>query len=125
MQIGPVEVRRILVVEDEMLLAMNLEDMLVEMGHTVVGVATRISQAVAMAECSEIDLAILDLNLAGTLSFPVADVLRRRGIPFIFASGYGINGLADNYRAEIVLAKPYSASDLDTAISRLSSTSAV
>lgn len=125
MQIGPVEMRRILVVEDEMLLAMNLEDMLVEMGHTVVGVATRISQAVAMAECSEIDLAILDLNLAGTLSFPVADVLRRRGIPFIFASGYGINGLADNYRTEIVLAKPYSASDLDTAISRLSSTSAV
>lgn len=116
MQLGRSEAKRILIVEDEMLLAMNLEDMLAEMGHTVVALATRLSQALDLASSSEIDLAILDLNLSGSLSFPVADVLRRRGIPFMFASGYGRNGLADGYRDEVVLTKPYGTHDLENAL---------
>ncbi len=107
---------RVLIVEDEMLLAMNLEDMLQELGHEVVAVATRIPQALTFASSSDIDLAILDLNLSGALSFPVADVLRNRAVPFLFATGYGFQGLTENYRSEYVLAKPYVIRELEKAI---------
>ncbi len=107
---------RVLIVEDEMLLAMNLEDMLQELGHEVVAVATRIPQALTFASSSDIDLAILDLNLSGALSFPVADVLRNRAVPFLFATGYGFHGLTENYRSEYVLAKPYVIRELEKAI---------
>ena len=117
MPIGRNKARRFLVVEDEVLLALNLEDMLVALGHTVVAVAARIPQALALAESSDIDLAVLDLNLSGTFTFPVADVLRRRGVPFMFATGYGAGGLTEEYRSEIVLAKPYGILELEFAIS--------
>ena len=100
-----------------MLLAMNLDDMLVELGHTVVAMAARIPQALALAESSDIDLAVLDLNLSGSFTFPVADVLRSRAIPFMFATGYGAGGITQEYRNEIVLAKPYGILDLKFAIS--------
>ncbi len=119
MQLGQIESRRILIVEDEMLIAMNMEDMLANLGHTVVYVATRLPQELAIADSSEIDLAILDLNLSGSLSFPVADVLRKRGTPFMFATGYGANGITEGYRNEIALTKPYSVLDLENAISRI------
>ena len=108
--------RRILIVEDEMLIALNLEDMLVQLGHTVVAMATRIPEAMKLAAESDIDLAILDLNLFGLSSFPVADVLRGRGIPFMFATGYGTNGLTESYRNEIVLEKPYGVRELQNAV---------
>ena len=111
--------RRILIVEDEMLIALNLEDMLVQLGHTVVAMATRIPEAMKLAAESDIDLAILDLNLFGLSSFPVADVLRGRGIPFMFATGYGTNGLTESYRNEIVLEKPYGVRELQSAIHNL------
>ena len=104
---GTVKARRVLIVEDEILLAMNLQDMLFQLGHVVTGVATRVDKALALARDGDIDFAVLDLNVAGTLSFPVADVLRQRGIPFIFASGYGIQGLIDGYLGECVLTKPF------------------
>lgn len=110
---------RILIVEDEMLIALNLEDMLVQLGHTVVAMATRIPEAMKLAAESDIDLAILDLNLFGLSSFPVADVLRGRGIPFMFATGYGTNGLTESYRNEIVLEKPYGVRELQSAIHNL------
>ncbi len=99
-----------------MLLAMNLEDMLLELGHEVVAVAARIPQALTLAANSDIDLAILDLNLSGALSFPVADVLRKRSALFMFATGYGSHGLTENYRNEYVLAKPYGIRELEKAI---------
>ena len=110
---------RILIVEDEMLIALNLEDMLVQLGHTVVAMATRIPEAMKLAAESDIDLAILDLNLFGLSSFPVADVLRGRGIPFMFATGYGTNGLTESYRNDIVLEKPYGVRELQSAIHNL------
>lgn len=116
MPTGNNSVLRILILEDEMLLAINLEDMLVELGHEVVAIAARIPQALTLAASSDIDLAILDLNLAGTMSFPVADLLRQRGISFMFSTGYGSHGLTENYRQEFVLAKPYSIRELETAI---------
>ncbi|UDL89336.1 response regulator [Mesorhizobium sp. PAMC28654] len=108
--------RRILIVEDEFLLAMDLEYLLAGMGHTVVGLATRVPTAVELALRADIDFAILDLNLAGIQTFPVADILRQRGIPFIFATGYGSAGLVDGYRDEPTLQKPYQPEELQRLI---------
>lgn len=99
-------VKRILIVEDELLVALHLEDMLINLGHQVIGPCTRIRDAMESAHAG-IDFAILDINLAGTPSFPVADILRQRGIPFAFASGYGAAGLVDRFRSETILRKPY------------------
>lgn len=119
MPIGETRALRILIVEDEILVAMNLEDMLGELGHNVVSIATRITQASALASSSEIDLAILDLNLSGVLSFPVADMLRQRRIPFMFATGYGSQGMTENYRDEVVMVKPYGLHELQSAINNV------
>ncbi|MFI0847533.1 response regulator [Mesorhizobium sp. IMUNJ 23232] len=104
--------------EDEVLLAMQLEDMLVEMGHVVVNIATRVPEAVKLARDADIDFAVLDINVAGTKSFSVADVLRSRCIPFVFATGYGSAGLKEGYRDAATLQKPYEASDLTEALDR-------
>ncbi len=106
---------RVLIVEDEMLVAMNIEDMLLALGHEVAGIAGRLAPALAPAGEGEFDLAMLDVNLAGEASFPVADVLRGRGIPFVFATGYGRGGIAEGYRSAPVLQKPFRRSDLSEA----------
>jgi DNA-binding response OmpR family regulator len=108
--------RRILIVEDEFLLAMDLEYLLTAMGHHVVEMATRIPAAMELALRADIDFAILDVNVAGIQSFPVADILRRRGIPFVFATGYGSAGLLDGYRDEPTLQKPYQPHELERMI---------
>lgn len=108
--------KRVLIVEDEVLIAMNLEDMLNELGHEVVGQTTRIDKAMELARESDIDFAVLDINLAGKKSFPVADILRQRGIPFAFATGNGPEGLMDGYRDLPVLQKPYAQEDLKRTI---------
>ena len=110
--------KRVLIVEDEVLLAMHLEDMLSALGHEVVGQATRIDKAIELARESDIDFAVLDINVAGTMSFPVADILRQRGIPFTFATGYGAEGLMDGYGDFPVLRKPYGQEDLERAIAQ-------
>ncbi|PZM14645.1 response regulator [Rhizobium tubonense] len=107
---------RILIVEDEALVAMLLEDLLTEMGHEVVGPAFRIDEALKLARQAELDIAILDVNLSGNQSFPVADILRQRNIPFMFATGYGAEGFRDGYRNEVTLRKPYELGDLERAI---------
>ena len=107
---------RILVVEDEMLVAMNIEDMLLSLGHEIAGIAGRLAPALALAREGEFDVAMLDVNLAGEPSFPVADALRERGIPFVFATGYGREGLRDDYRGAPVLQKPFRSRDLEEAL---------
>jgi CheY-like chemotaxis protein len=107
---------RILVVEDEMLVAMNIEDMLLAMGHEVAGLASRLAPALQLAREGEFDLAMLDVNLAGETSFPVADILRERGIPFLFATGYGADGIEEGYRGAPVLQKPFRLRDLAGAL---------
>jgi CheY-like chemotaxis protein len=109
---------RILIVEDEMLVAMNIEDMLLDLGHEVAGIAGRLAPALTLAADAEIDAAILDVNLAGEQSFPIADLLDTRGIPFLFATGYGLGGIQDRYRSRVVLQKPFRQADLGAALAR-------
>ncbi|MBV8682247.1 MAG: response regulator [Caulobacteraceae bacterium] len=105
--------RRVLVVEDEMMIAMLVEDMLGDLGCSVVGPAHGLQAAMTLAEEStDLDAALLDVNLAGQPVFPVADVLRARNVPIIFCTGYGDAGLREADRGAPVLQKPYRARDL-------------
>lgn len=99
-----------------MLVAMNVEDMLLALGHEVAGIAGRLAPALALAREGAFDLAMLDVDLAGEPSFPVADALRERGIPFLFATGYGDEGISEAYRDVPVLRKPFRARDLERAL---------
>ncbi len=110
---------RILIVEDEMLVAMNIEDMLLELGHEVAGLAGRLSPALALAGEAQFDVAMLDVNLAGEQSFPIADALAERGIPYLFATGYGREGLASGHEETPVLQKPYRDKQVEAALKRM------
>ncbi len=103
---------RILVVEDEYLIRMLLEDMLGELGYMVAGAVGTIKEACALAEKGELDLAILDVNLDGEPVYPVAEILARRDVPFVFVTGYGEHALPDPYRGRPTLQKPFQAEDL-------------
>jgi CheY-like chemotaxis protein len=105
--------RRILVVEDEMLIGMLLEDMLTDLGHEVAAVVPRLKDALAAVQSETFDLAILDVHLHGENAFPVADALIEKGVPFVFATGYGERGLPEAYRQRPVLQKPFARGDLE------------
>jgi CheY-like chemotaxis protein len=109
--------RRVLVVEDEMMISMLVEDMLSDLGCAVVGPAHALDAALELAQTeSGLDAAVLDVNLAGQPVFAVADALRAKGVPAIFATGYGDNGLRDVDRGAPVLQKPFRAGDLARAL---------
>jgi CheY-like chemotaxis protein len=99
--------KRILVVEDELMIRMLLEDMLGELGYTIAAEAGRIEEALECAKTGVFDLAILDVNLNGQTIVPVADALVARGTPFVFATGYGERGLPEGYRDRPTLKKPF------------------
>jgi CheY-like chemotaxis protein len=107
--------RRILAVEDEMLAAMMLEDILQNAGCKVIR-AGHLAQATLLAQERDIDAAVLDVNLHGLRSYPVADALGARGIPFVFATGYGDTDLLELYPGCPVIAKPYKDIDLIAAL---------
>jgi len=111
--------RRVLLVEDEMMIAMMLEDMLIDLGHSVVGIAPSLKTALHLAGSETFDVAILDINLAGERSFPVAHLLRERGLPFLFSTGYGSAGLEDPFGAVMTLKKPYQIDDLARAVDQI------
>jgi DNA-binding response OmpR family regulator len=111
--------QRVIIVEDEMMIAMLLEDMLTDLGHTVVGMAARLEPAIELARAADADLAILDVNLSGQTSFPVAQVLAERGLPFFFATGYGAMGLEAPFQDALTLKKPFEMNDLSKALDRV------
>ncbi|HXJ02093.1 MAG TPA: response regulator [Micropepsaceae bacterium] len=111
--------RRILIVEDEMLVAMMIEDALVDLGLEVAGTAGTIEEALAAASGDDFDCAILDVHLHGKPVYPVADALAARGVPFIFATGYGQSGLAARYRGRPSLPKPFTGQDLERVLAAL------
>ncbi|MDG2535815.1 response regulator [Sphingomonas sp. HITSZ_GF] len=97
---------RVLVVEDEPVVAMYLEDMLEALGCETIGPASRLADGLVLAESGGFDAAILDINLGGERSTPIAEALRQRGVPFAFASGYGVppDGFGDGIP---MIEKPY------------------
>ena len=108
--------RRILIVEDETMIAMMIEDFLTELGWDVAGLAGAKEQALAMAGEANIDAAVLDVNLNGHDTFAVADILRARHIPFVFATGYGTDGIAERFKGVPTLTKPFQRGELDRAL---------
>ena len=110
---------KVLVVEDEMMVSMLIEDMLADLGCTVVGPASRLDEAIQLATDADLDCAVLDVNLGGQPIFPLADLLREKGAPFAFATGYGDAGLRDVDRGSPVLQKPFREGDLARVLSDL------
>ena len=111
---------RVLIVEDEYLIRLLLEDMLEELGFEVAGVASSVSEGKTQAETAQIDLAILDVNIDGEQVFPVAEALKGRNLPFCFITGYGAQGLPEQYRAMPTLQKPFQMADLKATLTKLS-----
>lgn len=110
---------RVLIIEDEPLIAMMLEDMLADLGCVVVGTASGLDAALQMAGTLELDFCLLDMNLSGQLSTPVVDVLRGRGLPFIVSTGLAQRGVPVDLGAAVVLSKPFSLASLTTAVAQL------
>ncbi len=110
---------RVLIVEDEMTIALLIEDMILDLGHEVAGMAMRLPQAEELARTATLDLAVLDVNLDGLTSFSVADILAARKIPFVFVTGYGPAGIVAQYQDRITVKKPFAQSDLQAAINQL------
>ena len=107
---------RILIVEDEMMIALLIEDALDELGYAVVGPVSKLDAAITLARDETFSAAILDVNIRGGNTFPVATILRERGIPFVLASGYGAWALPDAFKGHPLLQKPFTASDVEKAI---------
>src|SRR5687768_14788527 len=99
---------RVLIVEDEAMISMLIEDMALDCGCEIVGPAARLDHALTLALQAEIDVGLLDINVDGSVVYPVADVLRFRGIPFIFVSGYDFKALRERFRGSPMLSKPFS-----------------
>lgn len=114
---APLTGRRVLIVEDESLVAMLLETILEDMGCTPVGPASNIDDGLAMVADSEhLDAALLDVNVAGRQVFPVAEALKARGVPFVFSTGYGEGGLPDEWRGQSTIQKPFTEETVRSAL---------
>ena len=110
----------VLVVEDESLVAMNLESILLDLGHTVIGPISSLSELDTALEAGmQADLAILDINIAGEEIYPHARRLQALGIPFLFASGYGASGISEDFVGCTVVPKPYTDRDIAGGISAI------
>jgi CheY-like chemotaxis protein len=113
---------RILIVEDESLIRMLLEDMLTDLGYSVAAAVGTIAEASKVAQEGEFDVAILDVNLDNDPIYPVADILAKRGLPFVFVTGYGERSLAEPYRDRPALQKPFQAEQLEKTLANLLAT---
>jgi CheY-like chemotaxis protein len=109
-------VLRILLVEDEALLLLMIADMVEELGHHVVAKAGSIEQAATVVQSANFDLAILDVNVADRPITPIAAIIADRGLPFVFATGYGASALPEMFRDRPHLKKPFLLSQLRIAI---------
>jgi DNA-binding response OmpR family regulator len=109
-------------VEDEALIRMMLAEMVEELGHRVVAEAGNFEDALLLAQTANFDLAILDINVGGRSISPVAEIIDKRGIPFIFVSGYGSEARPDGFHEGPILRKPFLISNLNDTINSVLST---
>lgn len=107
---------RVLLVEDESLVAMLIEDALHDLGCAAISVASTLDEALRKASSSDFDIAILDVNLNGAPAFPVAELLARRRVPFVFSTGYGVSGVPESFRTVPILAKPFKENEVERAL---------
>lgn len=110
---------RVLVVEDEPLVGMEIEDAVEELGHEIVGPIAELQEALDLAVDEAIGCAILDINIRGGRSYPVAEILMERGVPVLLLSGYREQALPERLQGEVLLSKPFTIEQLDTAIRNL------
>jgi DNA-binding response OmpR family regulator len=110
---------RVLIVEDEPLIGMMLEEALNDIGCEIVAVTHNVRTAMAYASEADLDVAVLDVNLNGQASYPVAAILSNRSVPFLFVTGYGPENIDWPYRSAPVLEKPVTASELKETLERL------
>ena len=113
------EGRQVLVVEDEITIVVMIEDTLLELGAEVVGPTAHLDAALRLAREAPIDAAVLDINIQGGNSYPVADILAERTIPFVFCSGYGDWALEQRHRDRPRLRKPFTSRDLEVRVLEL------
>jgi DNA-binding response OmpR family regulator len=111
--------KRVLIVEDEMLIALLIEDFLLDIGCSTVGPYGTVSKALEAAQTKKLDLAVLDVNLAGERVYPVAEVLSKRHIPFLFLSGYGDEAIPPGRTDWKVCGKPFKSEVLVQMLSSL------
>ncbi len=97
----------ILLVEDEVMIRMMVADMLEELGYSIAGEAGDIDEGVRLVQSTDFDIAILDVNVNGKVISPVAEAIQLRGLPFVFATGYGVQGLPEKFRDRPTLQKPF------------------
>jgi light-regulated signal transduction histidine kinase (bacteriophytochrome) len=110
----PISVPRILVVEDAALIVMLIEELVADLGWTLVGPATRLAEAVSLARQADIDVAILDVNLAGEFVWEAAEALQDRAIPFVFSTGYDSESiLPSRFAGSPIISKPFLLEDLE------------
>lgn len=110
---------RVFVVEDEMMVLMNIEYMLGDLGCTAILTAATVTDALEIVAAEHFDFAILDVNLDGEPNYLIADALASREIPFVFSTGYSDNRIAERFNDRPGLKKPYSDKDLISAIARM------
>jgi DNA-binding response OmpR family regulator len=110
--------KRVLIVEDEALIVFLLEEMISDSGFEAVAVANKLSDAIAVSPDS-FDMAILDVSLHGVQVFPLAEILRKQGKPFAFATGRGNSDIPEIYRNAPVLQKPYQQDALDRVLKQM------
>jgi CheY-like chemotaxis protein len=110
---------KVLLVEDEGMVAALIEDMLNDLGHQVVATAARMSTALETAKTATFDVAIIDINLSGEPSYALAELLGRRNIPYAFATGYGAQGVDPKFASVPTLQKPFVIADLQSVLARV------
>ena len=107
---------RVLVVEDEMAVAMLIEDMVAELAYEIAAIVPRLEDAMQYREAENFDLAILDVHLNGKMVFPFAAELEERDVPFLFVTAYGPRGVPEKFRHHHILQKPFGPVELRRAL---------
>ncbi len=110
---------RVLVVEDEMTVALLIEDMVSELAYEVAAIVPRLEDAMRLLDSESFDLAMLDVHIEGKTVFPFAAELEARDIPFLFATAYGSRGIPEEFRGHLVLQKPFGPVELRRALMEL------